>query len=110
MTRHWWSVLLIESVVVWANVKISHDDEEVVVTAMLSMLYGRFGKDTPLSIDQQKVHKYLGITINFGLDGKVQFCMDDYVNGIMGETPEELSGTAKTPLIMYVISMQMLSS
>jgi hypothetical protein len=59
------------------------------VTAILSKLNGRFCKDTPLSINQKKVHKYLGMTIDFGMDGKVQFCMDDYIDRTMAETPEE---------------------
>jgi hypothetical protein len=65
------------------------------MTAILLLLNGRFGK--ALSINQKKVHEYLGMTIDFGTDGKVQFRMDDYINGIMVETLEEWSGTAKTP-------------
>jgi Reverse transcriptase (RNA-dependent DNA polymerase) len=76
------------------DVKVSHDDDNV-VTSILERLEERFGKDTPLTVCRGKVHEYLGMTIDFGIEGKVQFRMDDYVDGLLKETPNDWSGTKK---------------
>jgi Reverse transcriptase (RNA-dependent DNA polymerase)/Zinc knuckle len=78
------------------DVKVSHDDDKV-VDEILSSLNDRFGKDTELTVTRGKVHEYLGMTIDFSVEGKVRFWMDDYVDKILTESPEEWSGTTTSP-------------
>jgi hypothetical protein len=51
----------------------------------------------PLTIHCGEVHEYLGMTINYSEEGKVKFIMQDYVNGILEESPDDMEGRAVTP-------------
>jgi hypothetical protein len=51
----------------------------------------------PLTIHCGEVHEYLGMTINYLEEGKVKFIMQDYVNGILEEAPDDMEGRAVTP-------------
>jgi hypothetical protein len=78
------------------DVKISHVSPAV-VTDIINKISERFGKDVPLTITRGKVHEYLGMTIDFSQEGKVVFRMDNYVDGIIGEVPDDWSGKATSP-------------
>jgi hypothetical protein len=60
-------------------IKVSHEDPEV-VTQVLKLFEDVYGsKDAPLTITRDKVHNYLGMTIDFSVDGKVDFTMIDSI-------------------------------
>ena len=81
---------------------ISHVQEEV-VEEIISKLQARFGKEAPLTVNRGKVHEYLGMTIDFSEDGKVMFKMQDYVQNMIDEAPEELmKGMASSPAANYL--------
>jgi hypothetical protein len=52
------------------NLKISHVDPSV-VKSVIELLQSEFGKEAPLTITRGKVHKYLGMTIDYSIPGKV---------------------------------------
>ena len=53
-----------------------------------------------------KVHDYLGMTIDYSKQGCVQYIMDDYVEGILAESPQELlPGRAETPAASYLFEI-----
>jgi hypothetical protein len=78
------------------NLKISHADEKV-VTSVLSMLNAEFGKEAPMTITQGKVHDYLGMKIDYSISGKVKLSMYDYIEGMLGELPDDMDSVAAMP-------------
>ena len=78
------------------DLKISHKDPNV-VTDIITMLESEFGNEAPLTITRGKVHEYLGLTIDFSIDGKVMFTMIEYIKGMLEELPADFSGKAPNP-------------
>ena len=44
-----------------------------------------------------KVHKYLGMTIDYSLPGKVIFLTINYIINILDDIPEYMKGESATP-------------
>ena len=73
--------------------KISHADPEV-VTEVIELLEGEFGKEAPLTKTRAYVHKYLGsMTIFFLTVGKVRFSMIGYINDMLAAVPDPTSNS-----------------
>jgi hypothetical protein len=83
------------------DLKISHADPEV-VTEVIDLLEGEFGKEAPLTKTRGHVHDYLGMTIDFSSAGKVQLSMIDYVQNMLDGLPENMSGEAATPAANFL--------
>lgn len=73
------------------DLKISHVDPAV-VTEIIELLKEEYGKESELSIHRGKVHKYLGMTLNYSIDGKVMIVMKDYIEEMLAGLPKEMSG------------------
>jgi hypothetical protein len=78
------------------DLKISHVDEDV-VTDVISKLSAEFGKEAPLTINRGKIHMYLGMTLDFTEPGVARITMQQYIENILKEMPEEMAGVAPTP-------------
>ena len=80
------------------DLKISHVDPEV-VTEMIELLEGEFGKEAPLTKTRGHVHEYLGMTIDFSAMGKVKISMIGYINDMLEAVPELINkeGECATP-------------
>ena len=78
------------------DMKISHVDSTV-VDRIINMLEAEFGKEAPLTIRQGKIHDYLGMTLDFSFDGKVQINMEEYIRKMLAELPDNMGGVATTP-------------
>ena len=78
------------------DLKISHIDLNV-VTAIIKLLEGEFGKDASLTITHGKVQDYLGMTINYISPGKVKISMINYIDNMLAELPDDMSGESATP-------------
>ena len=79
------------------DLKCSHIKKSV-VEGLLIQLLKRFRKETPLSITWGKVHDYLGMTIDYSVDGKVKLYMFDYVEQILREADHKhVKGTSVSP-------------
>ena len=50
-----------------------------------------------MTITRGKVHKYLGMTIDYSSPGKVKFLMIDYIGKLIGDIPEDTKGESATP-------------
>ncbi len=74
--------------------------EQKVLDEIAVQLSKKYGQETLLTVHHGKVHDYLGMTINYSEDGKVRFSMIDYIDGLLDEAPEDMAGTAVTPLQM----------
>ncbi|KAI2500335.1 Reverse transcriptase (RNA-dependent DNA polymerase) [Fragilaria crotonensis] len=86
------------------DLKISHVDPKV-VTDVIELLKSEFGNEAPLTITRGKVHEYLGMTIDFSIDGKVMFKMFDYIKTMLDELPADFGGTAPNPASMKLFDV-----
>jgi hypothetical protein len=71
--------------------------DEKVVTTIIESLSDEFGKEAPLTINQGKVHDYLGMTLDFTEKGVAKVSMQPYIENILKEMPVEMAGVAPTP-------------
>jgi hypothetical protein len=78
------------------NLKISHVDPKV-VTSVIKQLEAEFGKEAPLTITRGKTHDYLGMTLDYSIDGKVQIKMIDYIDNMVSDLPADMDGESATP-------------
>ena len=78
------------------DLKLSHEDKEV-LEDLIRDLEARYAQKAPLTINREKVHDYLGMTIDYSTEGKVVITMNDYVDKLLADLPEEMIGTAATP-------------
>ena len=69
------------------DLKTSHA-EPAVVSIILSEIDAEYGKISKMTITQGKVHKYLGMTIDYSSPGKVIFSMIEYIGKNIDNIPE----------------------
>ena len=86
------------------DLKISHVDKEV-LEDLLKQLNGAFGKDGPLTIHRGKKHDYLGMWLDFSLDGKVQVQMFDYIDNMLADLPEDMCGMVTSPTADHLFTI-----
>ena len=89
--------------IVWHadDLKISHADPDV-VTSMIDKLSKVFGMEAPLTVNRGKHHEYLGMNLDFSQEHKVIITMRDYIQGILNEAPDDMSGTASSPAASHL--------
>jgi hypothetical protein len=51
------------------------------------------------------IHDYLGMTIDYSTEGKVVIRMDDYVENMLAELPENMAGDATTPAAEHLFKV-----
>ena len=86
------------------DLKLSHVETEV-LEDILSKLQQKWGKEAPLTVTRRRVHVYLGMTIDYSVDGQVTFKMSDFVDEIVKETPEDLTkGVSTTPAANHLFT------
>ena len=86
------------------DMKISHA-ESTVVDRIINLLEVEFSKEAPLTIRRGKIHDYLGMTLDFSLDGKVQINMEDYIRKMLAEFPDDMAGVATTPAAEHLFKV-----
>ena len=60
------------------DLKISHTSKDV-VSSVIDYLSKRYGKEAPITVKRGKVHRYLGMVLDYTIDGKVQISMNNYI-------------------------------
>ena len=86
------------------DLKISHIDHNV-VTDVISQLEAEFGVEAPLTIMCGKVHNYLGMVLDYTVDGKIQIKMDNYVATVLEEAPLDMKGESATPAAAHLFEV-----
>jgi len=86
------------------DIKISHVDKNV-VTQVIDLLSGEFGKEAPLDITRGKKHQYLGMQIEYTKKKQVQITMYDYIHNMLNELPPDMDGGATTPAANHLFSV-----
>jgi hypothetical protein len=80
------------------DLKMSSHVNAEVLEKIIKRLDEKYGnKEAPLTVNRGTVHEYLGMTTDYSEKGKVKFIMNDYVENLLDEVPEEMSGHAATP-------------
>ena len=75
------------------DLKTSHVDPTV-VSSVISDIDAEYGKK--MTTTRGKVHKYLGMTIDYSSPGKVIFLMIDYIGKMLDNIPEDMKGESAT--------------
>ena len=78
------------------DLKISHKSKDV-VSSVIGYLSGRYGKEAPLTVKRGKVHRYLGMLLDYRIVGKVQISMNDYIEEMLKSLPEGMDGESTSP-------------
>ena len=71
---------------------VLHKDQAVLYN-FLDELMSQFGQEDELTENKGLVHKYLGITINYLIVGKVVFTMFNYLEGVIVKATEVLKSS-----------------
>jgi hypothetical protein len=86
------------------DLKISHVDPTV-VTSNLVQLSLEFGTAAPLTVHRSKLHEYVGMTLDFSTPKKIKVLMNDYIDKVLLDLPDDMSGTAPTPAANYLFTV-----
>jgi Reverse transcriptase (RNA-dependent DNA polymerase) len=93
--------------IVWYvdDLKLSHDDVEV-VDQEVQLLSDEFGDEMELTIRRGKIHDYLGIRFDFTKQGKVTMTMNDFIQELLKECPDDLmKGASTTPAASHLFTV-----
>jgi hypothetical protein len=86
------------------DLKISHVDSGV-VTNIIELIDGEFGKEAPITVTRGKVHDYLGMTLDYSEEGKVKIKMQDSIAKMLEDLPDEMDGEAPTPAADHLFTI-----
>ena len=77
-----------QCIILWHfdDLKTSHADPAI-VSSVLTEIDAEYGKIAKMTITRGKVHKYLRMTIDYSLPGKVIFPMIDYIGKMLDNIP-----------------------
>jgi hypothetical protein len=87
------------------DLKLSHVDQAV-IEDVLAKLNARFGKEQELVATRGDVHEYLGMTIDYSVPGSVKITMQDFVDNLLDELPEDMEGTRLTPAADFLFGVR----
>ena len=62
---------------------------------------------TKLTASYGKIHEYLGMTIDWSIEGKFVFTMYEYLEDILSEAHVDFDGEDVTPVISELFSMNL---
>ena len=71
------------------NLKMLHVNSDV-VSHVLADIDSEYGNILKMTIKHGKIHKYLGMAINYSFPGKVKFSMVDYIGNMFDNIPEDI--------------------
>ena len=78
------------------DLKVSHVDRKE-VDKFIKQMEEEFGADAPLSISRGKVHDYLGMNLDFHVEGEVPTDMKHYIDMMLHDAPADMEGVSSTP-------------
>ena len=74
------------------DLKVSHKDQAV-LEDFLGVLRSESGQEDKLTENKELIHKYLGITIDCSIPGKLVFTISDYLEDVTVEAAEILKNS-----------------
>ena len=72
---------------------------------LITQLKGAFGNDGPLMVHRGKKHDYLGMWLDYSLDGKVQVQMFDYSDNMLADLPDDMRGMVTSPAADHLFTV-----
>ena len=78
------------------NLKMSHVDPDI-VSRVLSVIHAEYGNIVKMIIMRGKIHKYLGMTIDYSSPDKYILSVVDYIVNMVYAVPEYMKGGSATP-------------
>ena len=70
---------------------MSHVDSNIVYS-VISDIDAEYRNIEKMTITRGKIHKYLGMTIDYSSPGKVIFSMVDFIGNMLDDIPEYIRG------------------
>jgi hypothetical protein len=91
----------IQCTILWHvdDLKISYDNPKV-VDKIIKNIENKYGKEAPLTIKQGLHHKYLGMTIDYSVKGKVKVFMSQYIHELLTRLRDDMDGAASPHLFI----------
>jgi hypothetical protein len=86
------------------DIKVSHVNAKV-VTNVLTLFEGGYGVEAPLMVTRGKMHKYLGMTIDYSEKGKVKITMIPYIKNMLAKIPIDMAGESATPASSHLFQV-----
>jgi hypothetical protein len=59
-----------------------------------------------MTVHRGKKHDYLGMTLDFSKEGAFVVDMEDYLKEILKDLPEDMNGTATTPVADHLFKVR----
>ena len=84
------------------DLEVPHVDPTV-ISSVLTYIEAEYGKISKMTITRGKVHKYLGMTIDLSLPGKVILSMFEYIGKMIDDITEDMKGESATPAAHHLI-------
>jgi hypothetical protein len=85
------------------DIKMSHKGPKE-VTKVIEWLKGIYGEN--MHVSREVVHDYLGTTLDYTTRGEDKVTMVDYLKGVLGDFPEEITGSFPTPASEHLFDVR----
>ena len=88
------------------DLELSHRSP-VIVSKIINRIQDEFGREAPLTVQRGKVFDdYLGMKMDFSEKGKVIFLMQEYIDRLIAETPQDMmKGPCSTPAANHLFQV-----
>ena len=89
--------------VVWHvdDLNVSHVDSKEVDKFIMQMEEA-FREDAPLSVSRGEIHDYLGMNLDFCVEGEVRIDMEHYIDMMLHDAPEDIKGVSNMPAAVHL--------
>jgi len=71
--------------------------DNVHVEDVTKQLKEKFGKESPLTTTWGNLLEYLGMTLDYTINGKVKILMYEYIEKMLTELPSDMNRSTKSP-------------
>jgi len=90
-----------------ANKEINNSQCTIIWHAVdiISLLEMEFGKAAPLTKTRGNRHEYLGMVLDFSIQGSVEISMHEYVSEIINGAPCNMEGNAPSPAANHLFTV-----
>ena len=79
--------------------------EPAVVSSVIADIDTEYGNIAKMTITRGKVHKYLGMNIDYSSPGMVIFSMIDYIGKMIDDITEAMKGESSTPAAHHLFEI-----
>ena len=93
--------------VVWHvdDLKVSHENKQIANSFIKSIQEKYEDEARKVKTTHGKIHKYLGMALDYSVLFNVRIRMEDYFLEIIEDFPEEISAMSKTPAAKYLFKV-----